>query len=396
MKSLGHAKRLDAIPSYLFDDLDKARDARLAQGADVVDLGVGDPDLSTPREVCEALAADVTSVCRHGYPSYTGLISFREAVAGYYQERFGVQLDAQTEALSLIGSKEGLAHLPLALVDPGDVALVPDPEYPVYRNGVLLANGVPYDLPLAAENDFLPVLQDIPPDVLKRARLMYLNYPNNPTAAVAPLGYLASVVDFCRENSIYLCYDNAYSEVYFGEEKPHSVLEIPAARDIAVEVGSLSKSFNMTGWRIGFMVGSRHILAALGKVKMNIDSGVFESVQRAGVIALGLPESVRHEIRAVYRHRRDLMVKALTAAGWKVRPPEATFYIWAPVPPGWSSADFARRMLEEIDVLVTPGSGFGRSGEGYVRFSLTSSNERIEEAAARIQGWSVTGLTAGA
>ncbi len=389
MKPLVPAERLEAIPSYLFDDLDKARDARRSQGADVVDLGVGDPDLSTPKQICEVMAADVLNACRHGYPSYTGLLKFREAVAKYYEARFGVELDPEREVLSLIGSKEGLAHLPLALVNPGDVALVPDPEYPVYRNGVILAGGRPVDIPLTEENDFLPCLKDIPEQTAVKAKLLYLNYPNNPTAAVAPLDYLVSVVDFCREYGIPLCYDNAYAEVYFDDEKPVSVLQIPGAKDISVEVGSLSKSFNMTGWRLGFMVGSSAILKALGKVKMNIDSGQFESVQHAGVSALSLPGEIRAQIRSVYQSRRDILVKSLNEAGWNVTTPKATFYIWARIPTGWSSAAFAKHMLESIDVLVTPGSGFGPSGEGYVRFSLTSSSERIETAASRIRGWSI-------
>lgn len=387
VKSLVPAKRLGAIPSYLFDELDKARDARRAQGADVIDLGVGDPDLCTPKQICETLATDVMSAGRHGYPSYTGLLKFRDAVARYYQTRFGVELDPEREILTLIGSKEGLAHLPLALINPGDIAFVPDPEYPVYRNGVILAGGKPVDLPLTEENDWLPRLDNIPERQAAAAKLLYLNYPNNPTAAMAPLSYLRTVVAFCREYGIALCYDNAYAEVYLEDEKPVSVLQVPEAREVAVEVGSLSKSFNMTGMRLGFMVGNSRILQALGKVKMNIDSGQFESVQHAGVTALALPEDVQTRIRAIYRTRRDALMSSLQAAGWKVTSPRATFYIWARIPGGFGSADFAKDMLEAIDVLATPGNGFGAAGEGYVRFSLTSPSERIEEAASRIRNW---------
>ncbi len=378
------ADRLKKLPPYLFAQLDEAKARQLAKGVDVIDLGVGDPDLPTPNPIIERMKRAVENPEHHRYPSYEGMLSFREAVARWYQNRFGVELDPASEVITLIGSKEGIGHIPLAFVNPGDVVLVSDPGYPVYGGATILAGGEPYNVPLLADRGFLPDLSAIPGDVLARARLMFLNYPNNPTAAVASLDFFREAVDFAREHDIILCHDAAYSEMYYGEP-PHSLLEVEGARDVAIEFHSLSKTFNMTGWRIGMAVGNAAIVQGLKKVKTNIDSGAFQAVQEAGIEALDGQHGVE-EMRRVYRERRDVLVGGLKKAGFQVEAPQATFYVWFPVPQGFNSMAFATRALEEAGVVITPGVGFGGYGEGYVRAALTVSKERLEEAAQRLAG----------
>ncbi len=376
------ADRLKRLPPYLFAQLDEAKARQLARGVDVIDLGVGDPDLPTPKPIIDRMKKAVENPQHHRYPSYEGMLSFREAVARWYKKRFGVDLDPQREVITLIGSKEGIGHIPLAFVNPGEVVLVPDPGYPVYGGATILAGGEPFNVPLKEEKGFLPDLSSIPGDVLARARLMFLNYPNNPTAAVASLDFFKEAVDFAREHGIILCHDAAYSEMYYGQP-PCSILEVEGARDVAIEFHSLSKTFNMTGWRIGMAVGNPVVIQGLKKVKTNIDSGAFQAIQEAGIEALDGQHGV-DDMRRVYRERRDLFVGELKKAGFQVEAPQATFYVWFPVPHGTDSITFATRALEEAGVVITPGVGFGSHGEGYVRAALTVSKERLEEAAQRL------------
>ncbi len=376
------ADRLKRLPPYLFAQLDEAKARQLARGVDVIDLGVGDPDLPTPKPIIDRMKKAVENPQHHRYPSYEGMLSFREAVARWYEKRFGVDLDPQREVITLIGSKEGIGHIPLAFVNPGEVVLVPDPSYPVYGGATILAGGEPFNVPLKEEKGFLPDLSSIPGDILARARLMFLNYPNNPTAAVASLDFFKEAVDFAREHGIILCHDAAYSEMYYGQP-PCSILEVEGARDVAIEFHSLSKTFNMTGWRIGMAVGNPAVIQGLKKVKTNIDSGAFQAIQEAGIEALDGQHGV-DDMRRVYRERRDLFVGELKKAGFQVEAPQATFYVWFPVPHGTNSITFATRALEEAGVVITPGVGFGSHGEGYVRAALTVSKERLEEAAQRL------------
>lgn len=378
------ADRLRKLPPYLFADIDRQKKEARARGADLVDLGIGDPDLPTPPHVIEALARAARDPKNHRYPDYEGLLAFREAAAGWYRQRFGVALDPVTEVLTLIGSKEGTAHIPLAFVNPGDVVLVPDPGYPVYAAGTWFAGGEPYFLPLRAERDFLPDLDAIPADVLRRARMLYLNYPNNPTAAVATRAFFERVVEFARRHDVIVCHDAMYSELRFDGYEPPSFLQVPGALDVGIEFHSCSKTYSMTGWRIGFAVGHREVLAGLGRVKTNVDSGVFQAVQEAGIAALTGPQDSVTRARLTYQERRDVVVEGLRKLGLPVTPPRATFFVWAPVPDGSDSRKWAARLLQEAGVVVTPGVGFGPSGEGYYRIALTVDKARIAEAMARL------------
>ncbi|HEX6989645.1 MAG TPA: LL-diaminopimelate aminotransferase [Bacillota bacterium] len=381
------ARRLDRIPPYLFAELERKREALRSRGVDVIDLGIGDPDLPTPPHVVEALARAAADPATHRYPSYNGARDFREGVARWFSGRFGVDLDPEAEVLALIGSKEGLAHMVWAFVDPGDAVLVPDPAYPVYGVHTLLAGGEPYPLPLRPENRFLPDLEAVPVNVARRARLLFLNYPNNPTGAVADLDFFQRAVDFARRHEIVICHDAAYTELTYDGYVAPSILEVPGAREVAVEFHSLSKPFNMTGWRIGFAVGSRQVLAALAQVKTNTDSGQFTAVQRAALAALlETPASWREALLDTYRRRRDLMVAALRDAGLPgVEAPLGSLYIWAPVPRGYDSGSFAEQVLEETGVVVAPGAAYGEAGEGYYRISLTAPDDRLAEAARRLR-----------
>jgi LL-diaminopimelate aminotransferase len=379
------ADRVKNLPPYLFATVDKMKHEALAKGIDLIDLSIGDPDIPTPGHIISAMKSAIEKPSHHRYPSCEGMLSFREAVAGWYRERFNVSLDAGTEALSLIGSKEGIGHIPLAFVNPGDVVLVPTPCYPVYPVGTLFAGGESYFMPLTDDNGFLPDLKAIPEDKLKRAVLMFLNYPNNPTSAVAPADLFREAIALAEKYNIIICHDAAYSEVYFDNEKPLSFLEIEGARQVGIEFHSLSKTYNMTGWRIGFAVGNKDILAGLGKIKSNLDSGVFQAVQEASIAALKTDDNILASIRNTYQERRDILYDGLKTLGFSLNKPRATFYLWAKVPAGFNSTTFVAHLLGKAGVLGTPGVGFGAPGEGYIRFGLTQSAARIKEAVERIK-----------
>ncbi|MCX9014700.1 MAG: LL-diaminopimelate aminotransferase [Candidatus Methanoperedens sp.] len=378
-----YADRINSLPPYLFASIDKAKSEVMKKGVDVIDFGVGDPDMPTPPHIVEALKKSVDNPARHRYPSYEGMLSYRQAAADWYRKTMKVDLNPENEVLALIGSKEGVAHIPLAFLNPGDVALVPDPGYPVYNTGTTFANGVPYRMPLLSENDFLPDLDAIPKDTAKKAKLMFINYPNNPTSATATTSFFEEVVDFANENDIVVVHDNAYSEMTFDGYKAPSFLKTKGAMDIGIELHSLSKTYNMTGWRIGFAVGNRDIIAGLGKVKTNIDSGAFEAVQEAGIAALSGPQDCVRDMNRIYTKRRDALLVGLEELGLDVRPPKATFYVWAGIE--GNSMEFSKRLLEKAGIVATPGVGFGESGEGYIRFSLTKTVDRINEAVERMR-----------
>jgi len=384
--SFEEAQRLQALPPYIFAEIDRLKQEALKRGVDLINLGIGDPDLPTPKHVVEKLAEAAADPQNHRYPSYEGLLSFREAAANWYLSRFGVKLNPETEVLSLIGSKEGIGHIPLAFIDPGDVVLVPDPGYPVYQAGTVLAGGVPYLMPITKANAYLPDFMQVPSDILSQAKMLFLNYPNNPTAAVAPLEFFREAVDFAQRYGLILCHDAAYSEVCFDGYRPPSILQVEGAKEVAVEFHSLSKTYDMTGWRIGFAVGNAKILAGLGRVKTNLDSGIFQAVQCAGIAALSGPQDSVEEARSIFQGRRDALLKGLRETGWKIDPPQASFYVWIPVPRGYSSTEFAAKLLDQVGIVVTPGNGFGRQGEGFFRVALTVPQARIEEAVERIKG----------
>ncbi len=378
------ANRLKKLPPYLFVQIDALKEAMLRQGRDVIDMGVGDPDQPTPGFVLKAAARALKNSRYHRYPSNRGLPVLREAIAQWYRHRFGIRLNPDTEILPLIGSKEGIAHLPLAFINPGDRVLVPDPGYPPYRTGTILAGGHPVPVPLLAQNRFLPDL-----DRLKQkthgAKLFFLNYPNNPTAAVASLNFFRELVRFALKTGIPICHDAAYSEIAFGKVKPPSFLQVPGAKEVGIEFHSLSKTFNMTGFRIGWVCGNKEMISALAKVKSNIDSGIFEAIQLAGAAALGDSGPHLKKRLSIYQTRRDLFVKALRNAGWPVTSPQATFYLWTPIPSGTTSQTAAARLLKEAGIVATPGIGFGAHGERYVRFSLTLPTGKLQEAARRLE-----------
>ncbi len=380
-----YAERLQQLPPYLFAELDEAKQEAIAKGMDVIDLGVGDPDIPTPPHIVEALKKAAENPANHRYPSYAGMLSFRQAVAEWYERRFGIELDPKKEVLTLIGSKEGIAHLPLAFINPGDVSLVPTPAYPVYNIGTLFAGGKSYFMPLLEENAFLPDLDKIPPDVARQAKIMFLNYPNNPTAAVAEEEFFERVIAFAKKYEILVCHDAAYTELYYDGYKPISFLNVPEAKEVGIEIHSLSKTYNMTGWRIGFAVGNEKVIAGLGKIKSNVDSGVFQAVQEAGIVALKTDDRIIEANRKVYQERRDLMVEGLREIGIEVNPPRATFYLWTKVPKGYTSASFCALLLKEAGIVVTPGNGFGEPGEGYFRIALTVDKERLKEAINRLK-----------
>ena len=378
------ARRLEQIGAYLFADLDRKQEELTARGVDVINLGVGDPDLPTPPHIIDALMEGATDVRSHRYPPYGGTIEYKRAVADWYRRRFGVTLEPSTDVLALIGSKEGLAHLPWALLNPGDVALIPDPGYPVYSSATIMAEGVPYAMPLRAGRGFLPDLGAIPADALKKAKLMFLNYPNNPTAATATLEFFNEAVSFARRHNLLLAHDNSYSEIAYDGYRPPSILQADGARDVAVEFHSLSKTYCMTGWRVGFVAGHAQAVGILGKIKTNIDSGVFRAVQHAGIAALTGPQEPVSERLRIYQGRRDRVMKTLRRLGWNVPQIKATFYVWIPAPGGESGAAFAAKVLERTGVVVTPGAGYGREGEGYVRMSMTIPDKRLDEALDRL------------
>ncbi len=382
---LNKAVRLQELPPYLFVELDKKKAEALAKGVDVIDLGIGDPDLPTPDFIVKRMVEAVQTPEYHRYPSSQGMLSFRQAAAAWCERRFGLDLDPETEVIAVIGSKEAIAHFPLAFVDKDDIVLVPTPGYPVYHIGTLFSGGKSYFLPLLEENGFLPDLEAIPDDVLERARILWLNYPNNPTAAVATSDFFEKVVDFAKKNSIIVCHDAAYSEMTYDDYRAPSFLETPGAKDIGLEFHSLSKTYNMTGWRIGFTIGNPALVGLLKQVKSNIDSGQFEAVQEAAIAALESDQSYVEEMRRIYTGRRDVLVNGLRGLGINAPLPSATFYIWTPVPKGYTSAEFSNLLLERAGIVCTPGNGFGAPGEGYVRMALTVPKERLEEAIQRLK-----------
>lgn len=379
------AQRIKELPPYLFAQIDKLKRQAIAGGADIIDLGVGDPDLPTPEHIVDELRAAAGDPRHHRYPSYRGMLEMRQAAARYYRSRWEVDLDAETEVLALIGSKEGIAHFPVAFVDPGDLVLVPDPGYPVYATGTRFCGGEVHRLPLTRERGFLPDLAGIPAEVAARAKVIWVNYPNNPTAALAPRSFFEELIAWARQHEVIVASDNAYADVYYNVgARPLSVLSIPGAKEVAVEFYSLSKTYNMTGWRVAFAAGNADLVAGLGKVKTNVDSGVFEAVQRAAISALDGDQSCVDELRETYRDRRDTLCGGLSAAGYDVLTPDATFYCLIACPEGVTSMDFAAKLLAEAHVVATPATGFGPSGEGFVRLTLCAPKERLAEAAQRI------------
>ena len=377
------AKRIETLPPYLFAEIDRKIAQKRAAGVDVISFGVGDPDTPTPKHVVAAMQEAAADPATHQYPSYFGLPEYRRSIANWYQRRFGVTLDPDTEVLPLIGSKEGLAHLPVAYIDPGETALIPDPGYPVYQIATHLAGGTGVPFALSAERGFIADWDAI--KVPKKAKIVWLNYPSNPTAAVATVDDLAAAVDFARANDLLLAYDNAYSEITYDGFVAPSVLQVSGAKDVAVEFHSLSKTYNMTGWRCGWVAGSPEVIEALGRVKTNIDSGIFNAVQRAGMAALDGPQDFLSDLRELYRQRRDLVVKTFNEMGWSLEAPRGSIYVWLPVPKGHDSASFATLLLEDAGVVVPPGRGYGEAGEGFIRISLTVPDERLEEGLERIR-----------
>ena len=379
------SERLKKLPPYLFVEIDRAKKKARDEGRDIIDLGIGDPDIPTPGFVIEAMNAAMRDPKNHRYPLDSGLPEFRGAIAKWFKKRYGVMLNPEDGILPLIGSKEGIAHMPLAVVNPGDVVLVPDPGYPPYKSGTWFAGGEVELMPLVEKNHFLPDLKAIDPAVLRRTRLMFINYPNNPTGAVCDKRFFEEVVDFAKKHNIIVCHDAAYLEMGYDGYKAPSILEVPGAGDVAVEFHSLSKTFNMTGWRLGFACGNPEIIAALAKVKSNIDSGVFFAIQWAGAAALENYDSHMASVIKIYAERRDSLVNGLRSLGWDVAKPKATFYVWFRIPAKYTSATFAKELLEKCNIVATPGNGFGQSGEGYIRMALTVDNKRIKEAVERIR-----------
>ncbi len=377
------ADRIKQLPPYLFMRLNEVRDAKIAEGVDVISLGIGDPDLPTPPAIVERLAEAGRDSSTHRYCD-EGLPAFRQAIVDWYRRRFEVELDPATEIVPLIGSKEGIAHLPVALINPGDYTLVPDPGYPVYAIGTELVGGQVHYLPLTPENRWLPDLDAIPQEITAKAKLLWLCYPNNPTAAVADLDFFSRTVEFGRRHDIIVCQDAAYSEVTYDGHRAPSILELPGAFDCAVEFHSLSKTYNMTGWRIGWAAGAPPVIEALTRLKSNLDSGIFAAVQEAGIAALNMPPSWIDERNAIFQRRRDLVIDTLRKMNLDPEVPQASLYVWSPVLSGYDSSSFAARVIEEAGVIVTPGLGFGPGGDGYFRISLTISDERLKEALERL------------
>jgi len=379
------SKRLDLIPPYLFVKIEEKKDELIKKGVDVIDFGIGDPDLPTPDHIFKKMHHVLESKEAGNYPTSKGELSFRKAVADWYKKRFNVVLDPATEVCCLIGSKEGLAHLFFAFVDSGDITLVPDPAYPVYKIGTLLAGGEPYILPLLASNDFEPDLTKIPEDVAKKAKMLFINYPNNPTGAVCDLNFLEKAVAFAKKYDLLLISDLAYSEMGFGMNNPHSVLEVPGAKDVAIEFHSLSKTYNMTGWRIGMAVGNKDAIGALATIKSNVDSGAFKAIQFAAIEALTGSQDCVADNNCIFEERAKTLIKGLNSLGWDLEDMKATFYAWVPVPKGETSSSFAEKLLDKCGILVVPGTGYGQYGEGYVRLAITLPKERIELAIDRMR-----------
>ena len=378
------AKRIENLPPYVFATVEKRIAAERARGVDVISLGIGSPDLAPPREIVDAMYHSALRNDTHGYAGYYGTPALRQAAANYYGRRFGVELDPGSEILPLIGSKEGLANVALAFIDPGDIALATDPGYPTYRMGALLAGGASYPMPLYRENNWLPDLEAIPGDVLSRATIMWLNYPNNPTGVGAPLEFLSHAVDFAAEHDLLICYDNPYCDVTFDGYQAPSILQIPGAKDVAIEFNSHSKTYNMAGWRVGVAVGNEKAIEALATVKTNIDSGIFRPIQDAATVAYNGDQSWLQDRNAIYQRRRDIILNWLPNIGMSADKPVGGLYVWARVPEGTNCEAFALEMLEKAGVWMTPGTAFGQYGEGYMRLSICIPEERLIEAGERL------------
>jgi LL-diaminopimelate aminotransferase len=383
------SSRLDKLLPYPFVEISRIIAEKRAAGADVVTFGIGDPDIPTPAPIIDRLLRASQDPPNHRYPETDGLPELRRAIASWYEKRFSVQLDPDTEVLPLIGAKEGIGHVALCFLDPGDLALVPDPAYPVYGVGTMFAGAESYIMPLYEKNGWLPELDAIPDGVARSAKVMWLNYPNNPTSAVATAEDLAGVTAFCREHDIALLHDAAYSEVGYQGYRAASSMQVEGAKDVGIEFHSLSKTYNMTGWRIGMAVGNADMIKALFQIKANLDSGIPQAVQEMAMEALTGPQDCVDDNVAIYQRRRDRVVTALTSMGLEVAVPQASLYVWAPVPEGYTSAEFAARLLEDIDIVVTPGSSYGIYGEGYIRLSLTTPDEQVEKGCQRLESWRI-------
>ncbi|HZD59870.1 MAG TPA: LL-diaminopimelate aminotransferase [Anaerolineae bacterium] len=379
------ARRIDNLPPYLFAEIDKRIAEKRAQGVDVISLGIGDPVEPTPQNIINTLSEAANDPKTHRYPSYYGMPAFRRSIADWYKRRFNVDLNPDTEILPLIGSKEGIAHINFAVLDPGDTTLIADPGYPVYNTGAILAGVSPIHIPLLEENDFLPDLGSIDAATAKAAKMFLLNYPNNPTSAVANDAFFKELVDWAQKNHVIIAHDNPYSEITFDGYNAPSFLQYPGAKEVGVEFHSLSKTYNMTGWRIGWACGNAKVIEALGRVKSNIDSGIFNAIQYAGIEALEGPQDIIGEMRAIYQRRRDLVMETLDKIGLKARKPLATIYVWAKVPDGYTSASFTTYVFDKTGVAVAPGNGYGPSGEGYIRLCLSVKDDQLAEALDRIK-----------
>ena len=379
------SERIEKIPPYLFAEIDRKIAEARAKGCDIISLGIGDPDTPTLQPVIDEMHKAIDDPKNHDYPPYNGTKQFREAASQWMKKRFGVELDADKEVLCNIGSKEAIAHIFFAFVDKGDYTLVPDPGYPVYHNATIFAGGTPFTMPLLEENGFLPDFDKIPEDVARKSKLMFLNYPNNPTGAIADLDFFKKAVDFCKKYDILLCSDMAYSEMTYDGYKAPSVLQVEGGKDVAIEFYSHSKSYNMTGWRVGFVCGNQDAVKALGTIKNNIDSGTFKAIQQAAATAFTIDEKYITDLNKMYQDRRDVVIEGLKELGWDVKPTKATFYIWIPTPNGMSSEEFATLMLEKANVVVPPGVGYGKCGESYIRIALTKDVETLKKALQRMK-----------
>ncbi len=379
--------RLNKLPPYLFVEINRKIAEKQARGEDIISFAIGDPDIPTPEYIIERLRQAARDPVNHRYPETAGLPELCQAIAQWYRKRFGITLDSNKEVLPLIGSKEGIGHISFCFIDPGDIALVPDPGYPVYSMSTLLAGGEPYFMPLIEKNDFLPDLDAVPEKIAKKAKLLWLNYPNNPTGAVAGLDFFRKAVNFAKKHNLAICHDAPYTEVAFDGYQPPSFLQVSEAREVGIEFHSLSKTYNMTGWRIGMAVGNLKMIDALFRLKSNLDSGIPQAIQQAAIEALTGPQDCITEHNTIYQQRRDKLVKALNDIGLRVRLPKASFYIWARIPDGYTSVEFTAELLDKANVAVTPGVGYGNGGEGYIRLSLTLPDERLDEGISRLLKW---------
>jgi LL-diaminopimelate aminotransferase len=387
MAKMRLSQRLDKLPPYLFVEINRKIAEKKARGEDIISFAIGDPDMPTPRHIIDELCKAAHDPANHRYPETAGLPELCLAIARWYHNRFGVTLDPNKEVLPLIGSKEGVGHISFCLIDPGDIALVPNPGYPVYSMSTLLAGGKPYFLPLTEKNDFLPDLDVIPKKIAGKAKLLWLNYPNNPTGAVADVAFFQKAVHFAKKNNLAICHDAPYTEVAFDGYRPPSLMQIPEAREVGLEFHSLSKTYNMTGWRIGMAVGNSKMIDALFRFKSNLDSGVPQAIQKAAIEALTGPQDSIVGLNTIYQRRRDKLVKALNDIGLRARLPKASFYIWARIPDGYTSVEFTTELLDKANVAVTPGTGYGTAGEGYIRLSLTLPDDRLDEGISRLMKW---------